>query len=338
MLARRGPKVLAAALFASLQRVSAVVIPRFLASTYPISEQLINTPAFLLNTTEITTSSACNLPDSLGLIATDYVVSINKNQLYTKTMEASVCGMCVEVYLGSNSDFNFTAVVADECEACDDGALAVSPTIYQKLLDLPTAPNTSLASPIQISWQEAPCPSTPDRIPTMSIAWSQPNAASFSPMQLYGLPSAVSSVYITWDVYGITTFTSAVWTQLILPATAFTSTPKALGTWSLPFGASTQKGPLGLYVVLRDNTILVTQSRTAYLGQNTGNAVVGLWVPRGDASRAVILGSAETGTGGKQQRKRDGGWSDVLLGLQRKDHVPAINLSGASIQNVTAGV
>ncbi|KAJ3242777.1 hypothetical protein HDU78_001161 [Chytriomyces hyalinus] len=323
---------------ASLQHVSAVVIPRFLASTYPISEQLINTPAFLLNTTEITKSSACNLPDSLGLIATGYVVSINRNQLYTKTMEASVCGMCVEVYLGSNSDFNFTAVVADECETCDDGALAVSSTIYQKLLDPPTAPNTSLASPIQISWKEAPCPSTPDRIPTMSIAWSQPNTASFSPMQLYGLLSAVSSVYITWDVYGITTFTSAVWTQLIIPASAFSSTPKVLGTWSLPLGASTQKGPLGLYVVLRDNTILITQNRTVYLGQNTGNAVVGLWVPQGDASRAVILGSVETGAGSKQQRKRDGGWGEVLFGLQRKDRVPSINLSGATIQNVTAGV
>ncbi|KAI8619904.1 hypothetical protein BC830DRAFT_1101841 [Chytriomyces sp. MP71] len=327
----------------SVCTTDAVVVPRYLASSYPIREFLINTPPFLVNTSTMSTSSVCNLPQSLGLIASESVVAINSNQLYTSNMQSTVCGMCITIYLGSNSTFNLTAVVADECVGCDDAAISLSPTLYAKLLQLPTLPNTTAAAPAQISWIESPCPTTPNRIPTMSLAWSSPSNSTFSSIQLYGLPTAITQVSVTWDSYLILQFSNATWTPLSIPASSFTSTPKSLGFWSLPPGVSDKQGAIGLQVVLRDGTILVTQNCTVGMGENVGDVVVGLWVPQGDVSHAVVLKSVLDDT---TLRRRDHlevpkmwdrmlpGWAKALL---KRDGI-TLNLSDVTVQDFSYGV
>ncbi|KAJ3072874.1 hypothetical protein HDU98_002736 [Podochytrium sp. JEL0797] len=293
-----------------IQHASAVVIPRFLSSTaYPITESDIGTYDTLVNSTAVSQSSACVIPSSLGVIGADSIVTINSNQLISSNMGSSMCGMCVDISYG---DVQVMAVVVDECRECDDASIGISPTIYQKLTGQ-TSPNATI-TPLLISWSEVSCPTNPG-IPSMSVTWGQPSS-TFSSLQVYGLPYAVTQILVSWDHFAIRDYDSASWTYLAIPVSGFDSTPKQLGFWYPPDGASVSQwstGPLALRVSLRDGSLLVTQAQTVAIGENNGSIAVGLWIPHGNMSDATISWAADNAS---KRRKRQG--SSIVFNIQQK--------------------
>ncbi|KAI9352157.1 hypothetical protein BDR26DRAFT_326907 [Obelidium mucronatum] len=251
---------------------SAMVIPRSLTSStdFPISEPDIYTSSQLVTLSSTGYSNtACQLPASLGLIGADHVVAINSKQLVSFDTRSSTCGMCISISTSDTLE-PILAIVVDDCPNCPSNSIGISPTIYQKLI-------------------ETVCTSKVGVIPTMSLAWSQ-SSTTFSSIQLYGLPFAITHVSASWDKFSIREALKASWYPLVMPPNQ-----KSLGYWFPSSGippSFLESGPIALKVHLRNGTTLITTSQSVNFGQNSGDVDVGLWFCPGQSP--VISHSASS--------------------------------------------